>query len=203
MTSQTFRFSERKANLFALPSVRKVAQSATFKNRVLVICLLMMTTVSVYAQQPSMQALIGQSLSKLQQPTPEALLNCVAEMKRIDAMFPDSIQPKYQMALQSLYFSVMNPHAPQTDNLLAEAEQTIIKMDLMKNADPSDVCTLRGFLYMVRIVQNPAQNGQRYYLDVMENYEKALKLNPDNQLAQQLQQQFLEGMRQQTGITPQ
>ena len=205
MTSQTFRFSERKA--IALPSVRKVAQSATFsstiKHNVLVICLLMMTTVSVFAQQPSMQALIGQSLSKLQQPTPEAFLNCVAEMKRIDAMFPDSIQPKYQMALQSLYFSVMNPNAPQTDNLLAEAEQTIMKMDLMKNADPSDVCTLRGFLYMVRIVQNPAQNGQRYYLDVMENYEKALKLNPDNQLAQQLQQQFLEGMRQQTGITPQ
>ena len=205
MTFQTFRFSERKA--IALPSVRKVAQSATFsstiKHNVLVICLLMMTTVNVFAQQPSMQALIKQSLSKLQQPTPEAFLNCIAEMKRIDAMFPDSIQPKYQMALQSLYFSVMNPHAPQTDNLLAEAEQTIIKMDLMKNADPSDVCTLRGFLYMVRIVQNPAQNGQRYYLDVMENYEKALKLNPDNQLAQQLQQQFLEGMRQQTGITPQ
>ena len=203
MTSQTFRFSERKANLFAMPSVRKVAQSATFKNRVLAICLLMMTTVSVFAQQPSMQALIKQSLSKLQQPTPEAFLNCVAEMKRIDAMFPDSIQPKYQMALQSLYFSVMNPHAPQTDNLLAEAEQTIMKMELMKNADPSDVCTLRGFLYMVRIVQNPAQNGQRYYLDVMENYEKALKLNPDNQLARQLQQQFFEGMRQQTGISTQ
>ena len=205
MTSQTFRFSERKA--IALPSVRKVAQSATFsatiKHNVLVICLLLMTTVSVYAQQPSMRALIGQSLSKLQQPTPEAFLNCVAEMKRIDAMFPDSIQPKYQMALQSLYFSVMNPHAPQTDNLLAEAEQTIMKMDLMKNADPSDVCTLRGFLYMVRIVQNPTQNGQRYYLDVMENYEKALKLNPDNQLARQLQQQFFEGMRQQTGISTQ
>ena len=205
MTSQTFRFSERKA--IALPSVRKVAQSVTFsstiKHNVLVICLLMMTTVSVFAQQPSMQALIKQSLSKLQQPTPEAFLNCVAEMKRIDAMFPDSIQPKYQMALQSLYFSVMNPHAPQTDNLLAEAEQTIMKMDLMKNADPSDVCTLRGFLYMVRIVQNPAQNGQRYYLDVMENYEKALKLNPDNQLARQLQQQFFEGMRQQTGISTQ
>ena len=201
MTSQTFRFSERKA--IALPSVRKVAQSATFsstiKHNVLVICLLMMTTVSIYAQQPSMQALIGQSLSKLQQPTPEAFLNCVAEMKRIDAMFPDSIQPKYQMALQSLYFSVMNPNAPQTDNLLAEAEQTIIKMDLMKNADPSDVCTLRGFLYMVRIVQDPAKNGQRYYLDVMQNFEKALKLNPDNQLARQLLQKFLEGMKQQTG----
>jgi hypothetical protein len=102
------------------------------------------------------------------------------------------------MALQSLNFSVMNPHAPQTENLLKEAEQTITTLEQMTSADPSDVCTLRGFLYMVRIVQNPAQNGQRYYLDVMQNFEKALKLNPDNQLAKQLQQKFLEGMKQQT-----
>jgi len=72
-------------------------------------------------------------------------------------------------------------------------------MEQMKHADQSDICTLRGFLYMVRIVQNPAQNGQRYYLDVMQNYEKALKLNPNNQLAKQLQQKFFEGMKQQTG----
>ena len=31
----------------------------------------------------------------------------------------------------------------------------------------------------------------------MENYEKALKLNPDNQLAKQLQAKFFEGMKQQ------
>ncbi|MBQ9523995.1 MAG: hypothetical protein IJR69_02610 [Bacteroidaceae bacterium] len=169
-----------------------------FNQRVFVIALFMMASVSIHAQQPSMQALIGQSLSKLQQPTPEAFLNCVAEMKRIEAMFPDSIQPKYQMALQSLNISVMNPQAPQTENLMAEAEQTITKMEQMKNADQSDICTLRGFLYMVRIVQNPAQNGQRYYMDVMQNYEKALKLNPDNKLAKQLQQKFFEGMKQQT-----
>jgi hypothetical protein len=30
----------------------------------------------------------------------------------------------------------------------------------------------------------------------MENYEKALKLNPENQLAKQLQQRFFEGMKQ-------
>ncbi len=176
----------------------------TFKNSVLAVALFVMASVSIRAQQSitadaparslSMQALIGQSLAKLQQPTPEAFLNCIAEMKRIDAMFPDSIQPKYQTALQSLYYSVMNPHAPQTENLLAETEQTITKMEQMKNADPSDICTLRGFLYMVRIVQNPAQNGQRYYMDVMQNYEKALKLNPDNQLAKQLQEKFFEGM---------
>ena len=174
-----------------------------FKLRVLAIALCMMATISVNAQEPAqMQALIGQSLSKINPSKPETMLNSIAELKRVDAMFPDSIQPKYQMALQSLNFSVMNPHAEQTENLLADAEQTINQLE-QKGANQSDICTLRGFLYMVRIVQNPAQNGQRYYLDVMENYEKALKLNPDNQLAQQLQQQFLEGMRQQTGTTPQ
>ena len=171
----------------------------TFRFRVFAIALGLMASVSINAQEPNqMQSLIGQSLSKLQQPTPEAFLNCIAELKRIDTMFPDSIQPKYQMALQSLNFSVMNPHAEQTENLLTEAGQIINKIEQMKGTNMSDVCTLRGFFYMVRIVQDPAQNGQRYYLEVMQNYEKALKLNPDNQLAKQLQQKFLEGMKQHT-----
>lgn len=183
-----------------------------FNYRLLVIALLMVASVSIHAQQPiptdarahnlSMQALIDQSLSKLQNATPEDFLNCIAEIKRIDAMFPDSIQPKYQIALQSLNFSVMNPHAPQTENLLAETEQTITNMKQMivgrSNESLSDICTLSGFLYMVRIVKNPARNGQRYYIDVMQNFEKALKLNPDNQLAKKLQQKFFDGMKQQT-----
>ena len=168
------------------------------KLRVFAIAITLMASVSVNAQQSvPMQALIGQSLSKVNQLQPETFLNCVAELKRIDAMFPDSIQPKYHMALQSLYFSVMTPHAEQTENLLAETQQTIARMEQMPNADQSDLCTLRGFLYMVRIVQNPAQNGQRYYLQVMENYEKALRLNPDNAVARAMQQKFLEGMQQQ------
>lgn len=180
--------------------ISKVARRATSTLRVFTIAIMMTATVSIQAQESvPMQALIGQSLSKLQQPTPQAFLTCIAEMKRIEAMFPDSIQPKYQLALQSLNFAVMNPHAEQTEDLLAAAEQTIGEMEKMKNCDPSDLCTLQGFLYMVRIVQNPQQNGQRYYLDVLQNFEKALKLNPNNQLAQQLQQKFQEGMRQATG----
>ena len=167
-----------------------------FKLRVLAIALSMMATISVNAQEPAqMQALIGQSLSKINPSKPETMLNSIAELKRVDAMFPDSIQPKYQMALQSLNFSVMNPHAEQTENLLADAEQTINQLE-QKDANQSDICTLRGFLYMVRIVQDPAQNGQRYYMNVMQNYEKALKINPDNQLAKQLQQKFMEGIKQ-------
>ena len=173
--------------------------SQIFKSHMLAIAIFCMASVSINAQESTMQKLIGQSIEKIQQPTPEAYVNCIAELKRIDAMFPDSIQPKYQMALQSLLFAVQNPQAKQTESLLEETQQTIAKLEKMKKADPSDICTLTGFLYMVRIVQNPAQNGQKYYLDVMQNFEKALKLNPDNQLAKELQKKFFEGMRQATG----
>ena len=136
--------------------------------------------------------------SHAQQQSAESMLNLVAKLQRLEAMQPDSIGPKYQLALQSLNFAVMNPSAPQTENILVQAEETINKMEKMRGADQSDLCTLRGFYYMVRIVQNPAQNGQRYYLTVMENYEKALRMNPNNTLAQNLQQKFLEGMKQHT-----
>ena len=133
-----------------------------------------------------------------QQPSADDMLNQLAQLKRIEAIQPDSIGPKYQLALQSLNYAILNPHASQTENILAQAEQTISQLEKMKGADPSDLCTLKGFLLMVRIVQNPAQNGQRYYIDVMQNYEKALKLNPNNALGKQLQEKFLEGMKQAT-----
>ena len=78
-------------------------------------------------------------------------------------------------------------------------EQTIGKIGQMPNNDASDLCTLKGFLYMVRIVQDPAQNAARYYRDVLENYDKALKLNPDNQVAKDLQQKFMDGMQKAMG----
>ena len=107
--------------------------------------------------------------SHAQQTNTDGMLNQLAQLKRIEAMQPDSIGPKYQLALQSLNFAVMNPHAPQTENVLAQAEQTISGMEKMKGANPSDLCTLKGFLLMVR-----------------------------NALAKQLQEKFQEGMRQAT-----
>ena len=151
------------------------------------------------AQEPTMEALLGQSLSRLQGNDPEAIVNCIAELKRIEAMFPDEETPKFYIALQSLNYAVMNPHDDRTETLMAEAEERIKQLMELKEVNKvneSNLCTLKGFLYMVRIVQDPAQNGRKYYLDVMQNYEKALKLNPDNELAKQLQQKFQEGMRQ-------
>ena len=173
--------------------------SRIFNRRLLAVTLTVLATLSLCrAQELPMGALIGQSLAKLQQDaSPEAFQTCVAELKRIDAMSPGSPAPKYYIALQSLNFAVTNPHAEQTESLMGEAEQAIRQLEEIQGTDPSDLYTLKGFLYMVRIVQDPAKNGQRYYLDVMDCYEKALKANPDNALARQLQEKFFEGMRAQ------
>ncbi len=173
--------------------------SRIFKPIILAIVVMAAAAGVCRAQEPTMEALLGETLSKLQDPNPEAILNCIAELKRIEAMFPDEETPKFYIALQSLNYAVMNPHDDRTETLVAEAEERIKQLMELKEVNKvneSNLCTLKGFLYMVRIVQDPAQNGRKYYLDVMENYEKALKLNPDNELAKQLQQKFQEGMRQ-------
>lgn len=173
--------------------------SRIFKPIILAIVVMAAAAGVCRAQEPTMEALLGETLSKLQDPNPEAILNCIAELKRIEAMFPDEETPKFYIALQSLNYAVMNPHDDRTETLMAEAEERIKQLMELKEVNKvneSNLCTLKGFLYMVRIVQDPAQNGRKYYLDVMENYEKALKLNPDNELAKQLQQKFQEGMRQ-------
>ena len=161
-----------------------------------VLAIVFMAVISVCNAQNQMMALIGRSMGKVQEPTAEAVTNCVAELKRIDAMYPDSLAPKYYTALQSLNFAVSNPQDEQTETLMAEADQAIKKMEQLAGADESDICTMKGFFYMVRIVQDPARNGQKYYLEVMRDFEKALELNPDNSLAKQLQDKFYEGMSQ-------
>ena len=164
-------------------SVSGMARRATLRQFAAIVVFLIVSVVGIHAQQPSAAD----------------MLNQVARLERLVAMQPDSIQPRHQLALQRLNFAVLYPQAPQTEQMLTQAEETIAQLEKTHRADPSDLCTLRGFLYMARIVQNPAQNGQRYYIDVQQNFEKALKLNPDNRLAQQLQQRFLEGMKQATG----
>lgn len=150
------------------------------------------TVVLVFASVMNLNA------QQAQQPSPDEMLNQIGMLKRLEAMQPDSVGPKYKLALASLNFAITNPHAAQAEPMMAQAEQAIEQMAQMKAADQSDLCTMRGFLYMTRIVQNPAQNGQKYYLDVLQNFEKALKLNPHNQLARQLQAKFVEGMKQAT-----
>lgn len=135
------------------------------------------------------------SISTQQPPTKEQLLNAIAMQERLAAMQPDSVAPIYQQTMLSLNYAVTYPQDKQTAPLLEKAEKLVEKLDGMKQADRSDVATLKGFRYICLIVQNPQQNGIRYYKDVMSCLDDALRLNPDNQLAKLLKAKFDEGTK--------
>ena len=118
----------------------------------------------------------------------------VAELKRMEYMYPDSLALKQQIALLNLNYSISNPKAEGVEAVMGDAEKYIRILDENPAADKSDVLTLKGFYYLVRIVQDPAVNGRKYYMEVSQNFDKALKLNPENKLAQVLRQKFYEGM---------
>ncbi len=164
------------------------------KLRLLAIALMVATPLFCNAQDARMGQLIDQLVTSIDRNQPQTFLEGIAGLKRLEAMYPDAVAPKFYTALESLNFSALNPHAEQTDAVMEGAGQLI--QDLEKNPamDQSDLNTLKGFFYMVRIVQDPAQNGARYYMDVIKYYDKALKINPDNELAKGLQQQFFDGM---------
>lgn len=125
----------------------------------------------------------------------QQLLQAMAMHERMAAMQPDSVDPIFQQTLLCLNYAVMFPQDPQTAALLNKANALIEKMGKMKKADKSDLATLKGFYYTCLIMQNPMQNGMRYYQDVISSLDEALKLNPDNELAKMLKARFDEGMK--------
>ena len=93
MTSVTFRVSESKVSSLTLPSAIKVAHRATFKHLVATVVLVFASVINLYAQQA-------------QQPSADEMLNQIGMLKRLEAMQPDSVAPKYKLALASLNFAI-------------------------------------------------------------------------------------------------
>ena len=82
--------------------------SVIFKHVVATVVLVFASVINLYAQQA-------------QQPSADEMLNQIGMLKRLEAMQPDSVAPKYKLALASLNFAITNPHAAQAEPMLAQA----------------------------------------------------------------------------------
>lgn len=148
--------------------------------RMMVLILIVVSFLSLHAQQS--------------QPTVEQQL---ASLQRLEAMQPDSIQPKYQQAVLLLGTVCSQPQSGKAQQYIDEAQRVIQRIEALqptKATDRSDLATLHGFYYTVLIVTNPQQNGPRYYRQALDSFDEALKLNPKNEMAKILQAKFKEGM---------
>lgn len=156
------------------------AQASVAFRRMAVLVLLVVSVLSLHAQQS--------------QPTMEQQL---AALQRLEAMQPDSIQPKYQQAMLLLGAVCSQPQDSKAQQYIDEAQRVIQRIETLqptKATDRSDLATLYGFYYTALIVTNPQQNGPRYYRQALDNFDEALKLNPKNEMAQMLLARFKEGM---------
>ncbi len=159
--------------------ISKALASVAYR-RMTVLVLLVVVFLSLHAQQS--QPMMEQQLASLQ---------------RLEAMQPDSIQPKYQQAVLLLGTVCSQPQNSKVQQYIEEAQRVIQRIEALqptKASDRSDLATLHGFYYTALIVTNPQQNGPRYYRQALDSFDEALKLNPKNEMAKMLLARFNEGM---------
>lgn len=152
---------------------------------------LLLCATSAFAQQN------GSVSGPTAQQTQPSLEQQLAGLKRLEAMLPDSVGPKYQQGMLLLSYVAMHPQDSKAQSYLEEAQRIVGKIEALnptKATDRSDLATLQEFYYTALIVTNPQQNGPRYYRDALDNFSKALQLNPNNETARELQSKFNEGM---------
>ncbi|MBN2595354.1 MAG: hypothetical protein JXR82_01050 [Marinifilaceae bacterium] len=143
--------------------------------------------------------ILGSSLSKLVATQNEAdILSVVNEIKRLETIFPEEWLTNYYIAFLDLKVSFSTPIEKQKV-LLKEALLKIESLKQNKSANLSEVYTLEGYYYLALIAQNPAQNGQVYYKEVISAYSKAIAYNGKNPRPALLLCLFKNKMAQFTG----
>lgn len=107
------------------------------------------------------------------------LQNSINEIKRIEVLDANYWLPSYYIAYmestQSLFTSPDKKEA-----LLADAKARIEKLLDNPSVEKSELFTILGYYYYAKIAQDPQNNGQLFYKDVVNNYQKAIAINPAN-----------------------
>lgn len=149
--------------------------------------------------KPEFYQLLGNSLSKLGSTKNETdIISLVNEIKRLETMFPDEWLTTYYIGFLDLKASFSTPIEKQ-ESLLKEALQKIESLKQNKSANLSEVYTLEGYYYLALVAQNPAQNGQIYYKEVITAYSKAIAYDGANPRPVLLLTLFKNKMAQFTG----
>ena len=76
-------------------------------------------------------------------------------------------------------FFYANEHYPQYEHIWLSTRRDTVENVRQLGYRAYWTYSLKGFYYLVRIVQDPAVNGRKYYMEVSQNFDKALKLNPE------------------------
>ncbi len=115
-----------------------------------------------------------------QQKDAKGLLENVNKLKRLSMAYPNEWLADYYVMFFDIRLSFFTQDATKKELLLKEAKQTLEKLKAKDNTIESEILTLEGYYYYALIAQNPQQNGQLYYKNVIGAYQKAKAIDKNN-----------------------
>lgn len=157
-------------------------------------------TTNVIAQNPNQfDAQLETTLRNVNSDDAASIIKGMDDLKHLALQHPDAWLPTYYQALSALQYAVRFPNDRHSSSFLEAAKTGIEALRTKPAANQSEVLTLNGFYYTALIVQNPAVNGQKYYMDTIASYKSAIGTNPANPRPRLLLYIFFENMSKATG----
>lgn len=165
------------------------------KKSLFTIALIFAVMVSIFAQENPYNKVMITEISKLDQADSlKKFQQSANAFSRISQLNPKEWQPYYYGALAYIYQGLDGSSSlTKKDEALAKAAELIKKADAI-SPDNSEIITLEGFKVMAEVSADPASRGQSLSGTVMNNFGKALKIDPENPRAALLMAQMEFGM---------
>lgn len=166
----------------------------------LVVIVAFVCATNVIAQNPNQfDAQLETTLRNVNSDDAASIIKGMDDLKHLALQYPDAWLPTYYQTLFALQYAVRFPNDSHSSSFLEAAKTGIEALRTKPAADQSEVLTLNGFYYTALIVQNPAVNGQKYYMDAIASYKSAIGTNPANPRPRLLLYIFFENMSKATG----
>ena len=107
------------------------------------------------------------------------LQNAVNSFERIGGAEKTKWEPYYYTSFGYIRMAAKETDGAKKDAYLDLAKTALEKAEALKKGD-SEIVAMGGFIMMVRITVDPGTRGPQYAGLVMQTYQTALALNPNN-----------------------
>lgn len=142
--------------------------------KILFLAIVLCSAVSV--AQGKFEQGMGKAMQAWKEGKPD---DAVALLERIAIAEPTQWLPDYYVAFITTLASFESRDQEQNARRFVRA-QNALDAALMKTGENDELHVLQALLYTARIVADPMTNGMTYSPKVMEHYNKALAINPEN-----------------------
>jgi hypothetical protein len=149
------------------------------KTKLLIVALVLMGPVSMATDNRYEESMAKNIELVYKAQTLEELQVAVNGFDRIAGAEKSKWEPYYYASFGYIMMANRENDLTKKDSYLDQAKRALDKASAI-NGSESEIVSLDGFISMLRITVDPATRGPQLSGSVMQLYEKALVLNPEN-----------------------